>query len=631
MLAPGRAARPARSTGTSTRRARTPPPASAGSRWRDSQVARQAGPSQRSGARPCRPARRRGASGSAPSPPAARRAWAAAAGAAASSAAPGAAPAAASTTRQPGAAHGAPPGAAARGGGRAQGQPRRAPAARRPPRVALHQGHQLLGALGQQPAGQEEEGVPDGRREAAQEQDPPRAAGPQVPGGHEEEGPHARHEPVEEQEPAAPAPVGRLEGLELGRREEPAGRGPPAATRRSSRRPSATPTAWSSQAPATAPAVAQPAGAPTRGGCRGPRTRPPGRSAGRRGTAGRRAPRRRRRRARPGAHGPLSAVALVSHWTSPEPSARAAMVPHRRRRRVVPSVAREPPRPRAALWLCALWLALGLANVWRGVGVPGPDLQVLGLRTTTATPTCWRSTATATRAAAGRSPTSRTGSSTRCSSGSRSGPPPSCPAAPAPTSPPPRSLLALCLARDPRALRRLPGARPWWLAATPALVYYAFLNWDLLPIALTALALLALERLRPASAGALAGAGGRRPSSSRWRSCRPALGGASAGPRRRPPAPAPAAFARGPPGPQPAGGAPRLRRLGLVLPLQRRARRRELGLARPRAAEGAAPRRALARAGGRWPRSGPPGGRAGGRRPGATGRWPSGSAPPWCW
>ena len=67
--------------------------------------------------------------------------------------------------------------------------------------------------------------------------------------------------------------------------------------------------------------------------------------------------------------------------------------------------------------------------------------------------------------------------------------------------------LAACLAVSLRALSRLPGARPWWLGATPALVYYAGLNWDLLPIALLALAVLAAERARTAGAGALAGLG----------------------------------------------------------------------------------------------------------------------------
>jgi hypothetical protein len=61
----------------------------------------------------------------------------------------------------------------------------------------------------------------------------------------------------------------------------------------------------------------------------------------------------------------------------------------------------------------------------------------------------------------------------------------------------------LCVA----LLARIPGARPWWLAAAPALVYYAGLNWDLFPIALLLASLLAFERGRPASAGALVALG----------------------------------------------------------------------------------------------------------------------------
>lgn len=67
--------------------------------------------------------------------------------------------------------------------------------------------------------------------------------------------------------------------------------------------------------------------------------------------------------------------------------------------------------------------------------------------------------------------------------------------------------LAACLAAALWALVRLPGARALWLGGTPALVYYAGLNWDLLPIALVALALLALERGRPGGAGGLAALG----------------------------------------------------------------------------------------------------------------------------
>jgi glycosyl transferase family 87 len=67
--------------------------------------------------------------------------------------------------------------------------------------------------------------------------------------------------------------------------------------------------------------------------------------------------------------------------------------------------------------------------------------------------------------------------------------------------------LAACLVAALLALARIPGAAPWWLGATPALVYYAGLNWDLLPIALLALAILADASGRPAASGALAGLG----------------------------------------------------------------------------------------------------------------------------
>jgi len=67
--------------------------------------------------------------------------------------------------------------------------------------------------------------------------------------------------------------------------------------------------------------------------------------------------------------------------------------------------------------------------------------------------------------------------------------------------------LALCLAVALLALWRTRGTAPWWLAATPALVYYAGLNWDLLPIALLALSAWALERERAGASGALAGLG----------------------------------------------------------------------------------------------------------------------------
>ena len=67
--------------------------------------------------------------------------------------------------------------------------------------------------------------------------------------------------------------------------------------------------------------------------------------------------------------------------------------------------------------------------------------------------------------------------------------------------------LAACLLVALAALARTPGAAPWWLGATPAVVYYAGLNWDLYPIALLALAVLAEQVARPATSGALAALG----------------------------------------------------------------------------------------------------------------------------
>jgi glycosyl transferase family 87 len=67
--------------------------------------------------------------------------------------------------------------------------------------------------------------------------------------------------------------------------------------------------------------------------------------------------------------------------------------------------------------------------------------------------------------------------------------------------------LAACLFAALLALARTPRASPWWLGATPALVYYAGLNWDLLPIALLALAIRAGDAGRAGASGALAGLG----------------------------------------------------------------------------------------------------------------------------
>lgn len=67
--------------------------------------------------------------------------------------------------------------------------------------------------------------------------------------------------------------------------------------------------------------------------------------------------------------------------------------------------------------------------------------------------------------------------------------------------------LSLCLLAALLALERTPGARPGWLAATPALALYAGLNWDLLPIALLSIAVLALSRGEPRSGAVATGLG----------------------------------------------------------------------------------------------------------------------------
>jgi len=64
-------------------------------------------------------------------------------------------------------------------------------------------------------------------------------------------------------------------------------------------------------------------------------------------------------------------------------------------------------------------------------------------------------------------------------------------------------MLAACGLGCVAVLARLPGSRPCWLAASPALAYYGGLNWDLLPILLLLAAVLALERARPVRAGGL--------------------------------------------------------------------------------------------------------------------------------
>ena len=156
--------------------------------------------------------------------------------------------------------------------------------------------------------------------------------------------------------------------------------------------------------------------------------------------------------------------------------------------------------------LCLLWLALGLANVARGLGAVGPDY--------------WR------WAFAHHSYSDLlTLYSPRYLHGAHPIPylqdrieyppvlglvlwlPSFVPGGPAAYLAVTALFLAGCLAFTLVALSRLPGAKPWWLAATPALGYYAFLNWDLLPIALVAASLLAATRGRGAAAGALAALG----------------------------------------------------------------------------------------------------------------------------
>jgi hypothetical protein len=67
--------------------------------------------------------------------------------------------------------------------------------------------------------------------------------------------------------------------------------------------------------------------------------------------------------------------------------------------------------------------------------------------------------------------------------------------------------LAAAVLLSLRLLRRIPGADPWWWAGTPAIAWYAGLNWDAIPIALLLAAVLALARGRAAGGGALAALG----------------------------------------------------------------------------------------------------------------------------
>ena len=57
-------------------------------------------------------------------------------------------------------------------------------------------------------------------------------------------------------------------------------------------------------------------------------------------------------------------------------------------------------------------------------------------------------------------------------------------------------VLSVCALVTVAALNGLPGTKRWYFAATPALILYTGLNWDLAAIAMLALALLAFDRRR---------------------------------------------------------------------------------------------------------------------------------------
>src|SRR5205823_2324679 len=66
-------------------------------------------------------------------------------------------------------------------------------------------------------------------------------------------------------------------------------------------------------------------------------------------------------------------------------------------------------------------------------------------------------------------------------------------------------LLSACLLLSITLLERIAGASAWWLAGTPAIVYYAGLNWDLLAIAPLIAAVRALSARRATRGGLWAG------------------------------------------------------------------------------------------------------------------------------
>ena len=160
----------------------------------------------------------------------------------------------------------------------------------------------------------------------------------------------------------------------------------------------------------------------------------------------------------------------------------------------------------AVALLCLTWLALGLANVARGLGAVGPDYWRWAFAHQSYSDLL---TLYAPRYLSGAHPLPYIADRIEYPPllGLTLWLPALVPGGPAMYLALSALLLCACLGLALRSLSLLPDARPWWLAATPALAYYAFLNWDLLPIALIAGSLLALERGRTARSGALAALG----------------------------------------------------------------------------------------------------------------------------
>ena len=162
------------------------------------------------------------------------------------------------------------------------------------------------------------------------------------------------------------------------------------------------------------------------------------------------------------------------------------------------------PRIRLAVAaLCLLWLALGLANVARGLGAVGPDYWRWAFEHHSYSDLL---TLYSPRYLGGAHPVPYFQDRIEYPPvlGLILWLPSFLPGGPSAYLAASALFLAGCLALALWSLSRLPDARPWWLAATPALAYYAFLNWDLLPVALIAASLLALDRGQAARSGTLA-------------------------------------------------------------------------------------------------------------------------------